>query len=155
MKGSTIESLHKCERVGRHWFSPGWTDENEMGALDHGEFQSPVWNCVSLAISSDRERDAALDIRRDITYIPGTMHAERGGDLRALLACVARSRAIEPTVRRDALRAISNGDTPRGFERATHSKDRRVGAKSLATIGLLAAFVVGLRAKRSLGRVAA
>ena len=155
MTCSTTESPPDSGRPGRHWFSPGWTDENELGVLDHGEFQSPVWNCVRLAIASDRARDAALGVHRDVTYIPGTSHGERGGDLRSLLDCVARSRAIEQGVRHDARRRTAREELRREPEHDAHTRIRRVGTKSLATIGLLAAFVVGVRAKRSLGRVAA
>ena len=155
MKCNTPEKASIRSRLGHLWFSPGWTDENEIGALDHGEFQSPVWNCVSLAIASDRARDATLNIDRDITYIPGTSHGERGGDLRGLLDCVARSQALAAGVRRDNRRSPSHEVPRRELVHTTRAKERRVRAKSLATIGLLAAFVMGVRAKRSLGRLAA
>ena len=155
MKCCPPESARSKSPLGHQWFSPGWTDENEIGVLDHGEFQSPVWNCVSLAIASDRSRDATLDIDRDVTYIPGTSHSERGGDLRELLECVARSQALAVSVRRDGCRPPSHQERHREPEHATRAKERRIRAKSLATIGLLAAFAVGVRAKRSLGRLAA
>ena len=155
MKPVARETPLDSRFVGRNWFSPGWSDENEIGALEHGEFQTPVWNCVRLAIASDRARDAALEIGHDVSYIPGTSHDERGGDLQRLLECVARARVIETQVRRDARRPTSKQSSRREPERRALGKERRIRTRALATMGLVAAFVVGVRAKRSLGRLAA
>jgi len=155
MQPATDVSPRDSRFIDRRWFSPGWIDENEIGQLDHGEFQTPVWNCVSLAIASDRARDVAIGMPRDDTYIPGTAHNERGGDLRNLLECVERARVLEARMRRDTRRGTSTGISQREPGNRAIGKGRRLKSKSLATIGFVAAFVVGIRAKRSLGRLVA
>jgi hypothetical protein len=88
-----------------HWFSPDWTDENQFGHIAHGDFQSPVRVAISMAIAADRgrhkySRDA---IESTDTAIPGTIHAHQGGELRALLACIAASRKVSERSRSQRL----------------------------------------------------
>ena len=97
--------------VNRRWYSADWTDENEYDHIARGEFQSPVWVAISMAIAADRERDRSESGARESTNvtIPGTVHDDRGGELRVLLACVVASRKASEKYRR--LRSSSHERT--------------------------------------------
>jgi hypothetical protein len=97
---TTWDPLIKTPANSSKWFKPNWIDENEYSLSDHGEFQSPVWLAIVLAVMADRDADRAFRTSSRRQAIPGTLHDARGGHLRELLACVAGSRAIAGTSRR-------------------------------------------------------
>ena len=84
-------SLFRTRATTNNWFKSRWIDENERSLPDHGEFQSPVWLAIGLAIMADRHADIACLVIQRRSDIPGTSHDNRGGQLRELLACVASS----------------------------------------------------------------
>lgn len=71
------------------WFSPTWINDDYVPCANHGEFTSPVWLATSLALRCDRDLDAGCVQESSALHIPGTEHANRGGQLRGLLSCVA------------------------------------------------------------------
>ena len=76
--------------VGNHWSHPSWTDENESGCPDHGEFQSPVWLAVTLAlkIRMSTTPEGGTD---STDSSPNRADVDHGGELRWLLTCVDES----------------------------------------------------------------
>ncbi len=139
-----------------HWFSPDWTDENQFGHIAHGEFQSPVWTAISMAIAAGRDRDKCSKdpIESTDTVIPGTIHENRGGELRALLACIAASRKV--SARSRSQRSMTSGCFGTLHPQFDHdSADESLLCVRAATIlGLALAVYVRVRSHRLTGRVA-
>jgi hypothetical protein len=91
--------------VGNNWFHPSWTEENESGCPDHGEFQSPVWLAVGLAlkIRTNTTPEGGTD-STDSSANRADVDVDHGGELRRHLACVAES--LETAERRRELHEL-------------------------------------------------
>jgi hypothetical protein len=56
----------------RQWFNPILIDENESANPNHGEFRSPAWIAVLLAIMANHQQDDEFADALASPVIPGT-----------------------------------------------------------------------------------
>ncbi len=77
--------------VSKYWFNPSWINDDFVPSANHGEFDSPVWLAAKLTMNADRELDHGCHDEAWALHIPGTVHGDRGGQLRSLLDCIATS----------------------------------------------------------------
>jgi len=75
--------------VSKYWFNPSWINDDFVPCVNHGEFDSPVWLAAKLSMHADRELDEGCARDAERLHIPGTVHENRGGQLRSLLRCIA------------------------------------------------------------------
>ncbi|MEO9181153.1 MAG: hypothetical protein ABI298_05840 [Acidimicrobiales bacterium] len=85
--------------VSKYWFNPTWINDDFVPCVNHGEFDSPVWLAAKLTMHADRELDEGCREEAKTLHIPGTVHGDRGGQLRSLLACIATSTKAVPAPR--------------------------------------------------------
>jgi hypothetical protein len=88
--------------VSKYWFNPPWINDDFVPCVNHGEFDSPVWLATSLAIRADRELDECFAHDANRLNIPGTVHGDRGGQLRSLLRCIETATKAAATHRAPA-----------------------------------------------------
>jgi hypothetical protein len=142
--------------VNRRCSPADWTDENEGGHVFHGEFESPVWVAISMAIASDRECDTIhpLATGSNVAAIPGTAHTDRGGELRNLLACVAASVEASETSRRQRVSAHTRVPGPYPRSEYGAANDFLLTMRAATILGVAIAVVVKLRSHCENGRTA-
>jgi hypothetical protein len=79
--------------VSKYWFNPSWINDDFVPCVNHGEFDSPVWLATKLSMHADRQLDEGCTEETEGLHIPGTVHGDRGGQLRSLLHCIASATA--------------------------------------------------------------
>lgn len=85
--------------VSKYWFNPSWINDDFVPCVNHGEFDSPVWLATSLSMHADRQLDEGCAGEAQGLHIPGTVHGDRGGQLRSLLHCIASATEAAPSHR--------------------------------------------------------